>query len=85
MIEVLDNDDVLKPSGYRIPYMARTGQYKILKGTISVTFLYLFYSPEDTDTVRYDFYIKDRKDNSSNTESTGEIFLSVNDIYEKIE
>ncbi|HBE43367.1 MAG TPA: hypothetical protein DDW27_19635 [Bacteroidales bacterium] len=82
MTEVPDND-ILKPSDYRIPYMERTGQNKILKGTISITFLYLFYSPEDTDTVRYDFYIKDRSDNISNTESTSEIFLSVNDIYKK--
>ena len=74
-------DDPLKPSNYRIPYMERTGQNKILRGTISVTFLYLFYSPEDTDTIRYDFYIKDRDDNISNTESTTEIALSVNNLY----
>lgn len=82
MVEVPDGD-ILKPSGYRIPYMEREGQNKILKGTISITFLYLFYSPEDTDTVRYDFYLKDRDENISNTESTAEIFLSVNDLYLK--
>lgn len=84
MVEVPDND-IMKPSDYRIPYMERTGQNKILKGTIEVTFLYLFYSEEATDTIRYDFYLKDRADNLSNTESTAEIFLSVNDIYEKPE
>ncbi len=84
MTEVPD-DDILKPSDYRIPYMERTGQNKILKGTISITFLYLFYLPESTDTVRYDFYLKDRENNMSNTESTSEIFLSVNNIYEKTE
>ena len=84
MTEVPGND-IMKPSGYRIPYMERTGQNKILKGTIAVTFLYLFYSAEDTDTIRYDFYLKDRADNLSNTESTSEIFLSVNGIYEKKE
>jgi len=84
MVEVPDND-IIKPSDYRIPYMERTGQNKILKGTIAVTFLYLFYSEEATDTIRYDFYLKDRADNLSNTESTGEIFLSVNDIYKKPE
>ena len=82
MVEV-PNNDILKPSGYRIPFMERTGQNKILKGTISITFLYLFYLPESTDTVRYDFYLKDRANNLSNTESTSEIFLSINNIYEK--
>ena len=82
MVEVPDND-ILKPSDYRIPYMEREGQNKILRGTISVTFLYLFYSSEDTDTVKYDFYIKDRADNQSNIESTCEIALSVNNIYEE--
>jgi len=82
MTEVPDND-ILKPSDYRIPYMERTGQNKILKGTISVTFLYLFYSVEDTDTLRYYFYLNDREENFSNTESTGEIFLSENNIYIK--
>jgi len=80
MVQVPANDPI-KPSNYRIPYMERTGQNKILKGTISVTFLYLFYSPVDTDTVRYDFYIKDRADHSSNTVSTSEIELSVNNVY----
>jgi len=80
MVQV-PGDDPLKPLNYRIPYMERTGQNKILKGTISVTFLYLFYSPDDTDTVRYEFYIKDRADHVSNTASTGEIELSVNNIY----
>jgi len=82
MVEVPE-DDILKPSGYRIPYMEREGQNKILKGTISITFLYLFYLPEDTARLRYDFYLKDRADNISNTESTSEINLSVNDIYVK--
>ncbi len=82
MTEVPD-DDILKPSNYRIPFMERTGQNKILKGTISITFLYLFYLPESTDTLRYDFYIKDRSNNLSNTESTCEFFLSINNIYVK--
>jgi len=78
MMPAPDNDP-LKPSPYRIPYMERTGQNKILKGTISVTFLYLFYSP--ADTIRYDFYIKDRALNESNVASTSEIVLSVNNTY----
>ena len=79
MLPAPDNDP-LKPSAYRIPYMVRLGQNKILRGTISVTFLYLFYSP--ADTIRYDFYIKDRALNESNVASTSEIVLSVNNVYQ---
>lgn len=75
------DDDPIKPSSYRIPYMERLGQNKILKGTISVTFLYQFFSVGDT--IKYDFFIKDRALNESNIESTSEIVLSVNDIYIK--
>jgi hypothetical protein len=78
MLLAPDNDP-LKPSAYRIPFMERLGQNKILKGTISVTFLYLFYNP--SDTIKYDFYIKDRALNESNVVSTNEIVLSVNKIY----
>jgi hypothetical protein len=78
MLPTPDNDP-LKPSSYRIPFMERLGQNKILKGTISVTFLYLFYSP--ADTIRYVFYIKDRALNVSNVDSTNEIVLSVNNTY----
>src|SRR5512133_771919 len=41
-------DPLLPYSAYRIPYMERLGQNKILKGTISVVFMYLSYSPADT-------------------------------------
>ncbi len=82
MVQVPDND-LMKPSSYRIPYMERTGQNKILRGTIAVTFLYLNYEPADTDTLRYDFEIKDRAGNYSNTESTADIVLSVNGLYVK--
>lgn len=75
------SNDPLKPSSYRIPFMERLGVNKILKGTISVTFLYLFNSPGDT--IKYDFYLKDRAMNESNVASTSEIALSFNDIYEK--
>jgi len=78
MVKAAANDP-LQPSSYRIPYMERLGQNKILKGTISITFLYLFYSP--TDTIRYDFYIKDRAQNESNVASTNEIVLGVNKTY----
>lgn len=75
-------NDLLKPSSYRIPYMFRQGQNKILKGTVSVYIAYPpFYLPTDTDTIRYDFHIKDRADNISNIESTGEIIVSQNNTY----
>jgi hypothetical protein len=74
-------NDPLRPSSYRIPYMEQKGQNKILTGTISVTFLYLFYY--QGDTIKYDFMIKDRNDNESNMESTSEIILSVNAVYKK--
>lgn len=79
IMSVAPDNDPLTPSAYRIPFMERLGQNKILKGTISVTFLYLFYSP--SDTIRYDFYIKDRANNESNVVATSEIVLSVNNIY----
>jgi hypothetical protein len=78
MVQAPDNDP-LKPPDFRIPYMERLGQNKILKGTISVTFLYLFSHP--TDTIKYDFYIQDRALNMSNVVSTSEIVLGVNNTY----
>jgi hypothetical protein len=73
--------DPLYPSDYRIPYMVRVGQDKTLRGTISVTFIYLFYSP--TDTIKYDFKIKDRALHESNTASTSEIVIGTNKVYTK--
>jgi hypothetical protein len=75
-------NDPFKPSGYRIPYMERLGQNKILKGTISVTFMYLFYS--EGDTIRYDFYIRDRAGNLSNTVSSSNIPVFYNGTYTDI-
>jgi len=74
-------DDPLHPTPYRIPYMSRLGQNKILKGEITVVLLYLFY--EEGDTIMYDFYIRDRALHESNTELTCEIPLSENGIYTK--
>lgn len=76
-VPVADNDP-LKPSGYRIPYMDRQGQNKILRGNICVTFLYLFYSP--SDTIKYEFFVKDRAEHSSNTASTCVIVFTANGI-----
>lgn len=75
------NDPLLPYSSFRIPFMDRVGQNKILKGTISVTFLYQSYSLNDT--VRYDFYVKDRALNESNVASTSEITIAYDSIYTK--
>ena len=74
-------NDPYKPTGFRIPYMERTGQNKILKGDISVIFFYLFYSKEDS--IRYDFNIKDRAGNVSNSVSTSVIPVYYPGVYEK--
>jgi len=80
MVEVTDKNDPLLPySSYRIPFMDRPGQNKILKGTISVTFLYQFYTIEDT--IKYEFYITDRAGNNSNVVSTAEIIVAENNLY----
>jgi hypothetical protein len=74
-----DPQDPLYPTPYRIPYLERLGQNKILKGEITVTLLYNFYEPGDT--ILYDFYVVDRATNESNIESTCEIPVAVNGIY----
>ena len=76
-VKAADNDP-LKPSSYRIPYMDRQGQNKILRGNIRITFLYLFAKP--TDTIKYMFYIKDRALNFSDTVSTCEITFKNNGV-----
>jgi hypothetical protein len=82
MVKVTDKNDPLLPyASYRIPYMERLGQNQILKGTISVTFIYQSYT--SGDTIKYEFYIKDRADNISNTAETVEIIISKNNIYIK--
>jgi hypothetical protein len=80
MEKVTDKNDPLLPySSYRIPYLERLGQNQILRGTISVTMIYQSY--EAGDTIKYEFYIKDRAENFSNLEETAEIIVSENNIY----
>jgi hypothetical protein len=81
MVISTGNNVFLPYPSYRIPFMERLGVNKILKGTISLTFLYLSYSPGDT--IKYDFYIKDRALNVSNVDSTSEIVPAVNKTYTK--
>jgi hypothetical protein len=71
-------NDPLRPSPFRIPYMDRQGQNKILRGNIRVTFLYLFSKP--TDTIQYQFFVKDRAQNLSDTVQTCEIVLRNNGV-----
>jgi hypothetical protein len=71
--------DLLKPSSYRIPYLEPIGQNDVLKGTIDITLLYFVY--KDTDTLYYDFWVKDRKDHTSNVDSTCVIILGKTGIF----
>jgi len=73
------DDDPLKPSGFRIPYMIRTGLNRVLRGNISVDFMYLFTTKEDS--IKYVFYIKDRAENISNIDSTSILPLFYNGVY----
>jgi hypothetical protein len=75
MIPATTNDPLF-PSNYRIPYMERLGQNKILKGTITITLVYSFYTTGDT--IMYSFKIRDRAGNDSNEVSTCEVVLSRN-------
>jgi hypothetical protein len=75
------DDDPFKPTGFRIPFMERLGQNKILKGTIAVEFSYLFYTEEDT--LKYKFYVRDRAGNISNTDSTSVIPVIFPGVYEE--
>lgn len=68
VFELAPPTDPLYPSEYRIPYLNAPGQNKVLKGTIDVTIIYFLYN--DTDTLYYDFWIKDRGGNESNTATT---------------
>lgn len=79
-ISPASQDDPLKPTGFRIPYMETIGQNTILKGNVTVIFQYLFFTEEDS--IRYDFYVKDRAENISNIDSTSIIALFHNGTYE---
>jgi hypothetical protein len=79
MVPVSAFDPLLPYAAYRIPYMDRLGQDKILRGTIAVTMIYQSYAPGDT--VKYEFYITDRALNVSNVASTNEIIISKNNTY----
>jgi hypothetical protein len=82
MVRITNKYDPLLPySSYRIPYMERLGQNQILRGSIAVIFIYQSYN--QGDTIKYEFYIKDRANNFSNIEETAEIIVPENNIYQK--
>ncbi|MEE4197499.1 MAG: hypothetical protein V2I54_07625 [Bacteroidales bacterium] len=59
--------------GYIIPYM-EGGEYReYLKGEIEIK---IYFNNFPHDTLRFDFYIYDRANHKSNTESTPEIIVS---------
>lgn len=68
VFELAGPADPLYPSEYRIPYLDAAGQNKILRGTIDVTIMYILY--DTPDTLYYDFWIRDRAGNESNTATT---------------
>jgi len=78
-IALAPDDDPLKPTGFRIPFMTRTGLNRVLRGSISVVFQYFFCTEEDS--IKYDFFIKDRADNISNVESTSTLPIFFNGEY----
>jgi hypothetical protein len=78
IFDTVPQKDPIRPSAFRIPYMDRQGQNKILRGSIKITFLYLFSTPNDT--IKYLFYLKDRAGNTSNTDSTCIIVLRNNSV-----
>ncbi|MCU0455623.1 MAG: hypothetical protein MUE74_04900 [Bacteroidales bacterium] len=82
-VEVTDSLDPVFPYDYRIPFMERLGQNKILKGTVAVTFLYQNYMTGNTDTIKYEFFIRDRAQHHSDTIMTVEIPLSFNGLYKQ--
>ena len=76
VFELAGPSDPLYPSEYRIPDIEAEGQNKILKGTIDVTLMYLLYNA--SDTLYYDFWIRDRGGNESNTATTCVVVLGEN-------
>ena len=82
MQPVATTNPLLPHSAYRIPYLEKVGQSKVIRGEIIITMIYQFYEQDD-DTIKYDFYIIDRAGNNSNIEETAEIIVSQNDIYRK--
>jgi hypothetical protein len=70
----IDTSDNKPPPFYTIQRnikLDRVGQNKTIKGNITINIEYEIKPPYDT--IRYDFYIRDRKGHKSNVESTSDI------------
>ncbi len=76
VFELAGPGDPHYPSEYRIPYLEAEGQNKILRGTIDVTLFYFLYNT--SDTLYYDFWVRDRRGHDSNTASTCVFVLGEN-------
>jgi hypothetical protein len=76
VFELVGPGDDLYPSEYRIPFLEAGGQNKILRGTIDVTLIYLFF--DTPDSLYYEFWIRDRGGHESNTEETCTFLLGEN-------
>lgn len=71
---LVESDSSNPPPWYTIQHdtkLDRVGQNKIIKGTINL----MIYDIPVFDSMKYDFYIRDRAGNNSNTEST-DVFSS---------
>lgn len=59
---------------YRIPYFEPGANNPVVKGDVLISDLN-FYTPFGTDTLLYQFYMRDRAGNKSNIEQTDEFVL----------
>lgn len=71
---VFVQDTPIIPMHYRMPYFETGGNNKTLLGEIIVKDLN-YYPPFSGDTIKYEFYIKDRAGNFSNIEETEEVII----------
>ncbi len=72
----IELDTTFPNNFYIIPYnekLNRVGQNKTIKGTVKLNIDFL--SDPEFDTLKYDFYIRDRSGNTSNVEETEDFSL----------
>ncbi|MCC7051442.1 MAG: hypothetical protein IT239_06675 [Bacteroidia bacterium] len=65
------------PFNYRFKRIQSPGRNKAIEGEMKIKIQAPYYSPflSVGDTVKYDFYIKDRALHVSNTETTGDVII----------
>ena len=72
-----ETDSTYPENYYRIPYnekLNRVGQNKTIKGTVKLNID--FYIDPEYDTMKYDFFIKDRADHESNVAESKDFSLN---------